>query len=123
MNDRQEQPVAPVAPSGAPAGGGRAQAPVRKQAARRRFIRSAVMIGGVLSLAMLGYLPLASARKPRLRPPGALEEHDLLSSCIKCGQCVEVCPVDCIPKDPAHPESEELLWVKYEKLTGNKARA
>jgi ferredoxin len=33
-------------------------------------------------------------------------------------QCVEVCPVDCIPKDPDHEESEEELMDKYEKLTG-----
>lgn len=26
----------------------------------------------------------------------ALEEHDFLSSCIKCGQCVQVCPVAAI---------------------------
>jgi len=98
MNDRPQQPAAPVTP-GAPAGGGRAQAPVRQQSARRRFIRSAVMVGSVLSLAMLGYLPVAGARKPRLRPPGALEEHDFLSSCIKCGQCVQVCPVTAIKLD------------------------
>ena len=35
-------------------------------------------------------------------------------------QCVQVCPVDCIPKDPAHAESEDQLWAKYERLTGNK---
>ncbi len=32
-------------------------------------------------------------------------------------QCVEVCPVDCIPKDPDHEETQEELQVKYEKLT------
>ena len=35
-------------------------------------------------------------------------------------QCVQVCPVDCIPKDPNHVEGEDQLWAKYEKLTGNK---
>ncbi len=35
-------------------------------------------------------------------------------------QCVQVCPVDCIPKDPDHVENEDQLWTKYEKLTGNK---
>jgi len=31
-------------------------------------------------------------------------------------QCVEVCPVDCIPKDPDNEESEDELMKKYEKL-------
>ena len=31
-------------------------------------------------------------------------------------QCVEVCPVECIPKDEHHEESEEQLWAKYRQL-------
>ena len=31
-------------------------------------------------------------------------------------QCVEVCPVACIPNDPAHPESRDALWLKYQHL-------
>ena len=31
-------------------------------------------------------------------------------------QCVQVCPVDCIPINPAHVESNESLWVKYRRL-------
>ncbi|AMO66969.1 4Fe-4S ferredoxin iron-sulfur binding domain-containing protein [gamma proteobacterium BDW918] len=31
-------------------------------------------------------------------------------------QCQQVCPVDCIPLDPAFIETEEQLMVKYEKL-------
>ncbi len=31
-------------------------------------------------------------------------------------QCVEVCPVDCIPKDPDNEENEDQLMAKYEKL-------
>jgi MauM/NapG family ferredoxin protein len=27
-----------------------------------------------------------------LRPPGALDEQDLLSTCERCGRCVEACP-------------------------------
>lgn len=74
-------------------------APVRKQANRRKFIRSVILAGGVVGLAMLGYVPVANARKSKMRPPGALEEHDFLSSCIKCGQCVQVCPVAAIKLD------------------------
>jgi ferredoxin len=31
-------------------------------------------------------------------------------------QCVEVCPVECIPNDPDHPETHEQLMQKYRKL-------
>lgn len=33
-------------------------------------------------------------------------------------QCQQVCPVDCIPLDPAHPETEARLMAKYQQLTG-----
>ena len=36
-------------------------------------------------------------------------------------QCMEVCPVDCILKDPDNKESEGQLKLKYEHLTGRKA--
>ncbi len=32
-------------------------------------------------------------------------------------QCVTVCPVDCIPVNPAHQETQEELLLKYQKLT------
>ena len=44
--------------------------------------------------------------------------------CTECvghfetSQCVEVCPVDCIPLDPEHKESQEELMEKYRQLTG-----
>lgn len=31
-------------------------------------------------------------------------------------QCIEVCPVDCIIPDPKHPETDEQLQEKYERL-------
>lgn len=31
-------------------------------------------------------------------------------------QCVQVCPVNCIPVNPAHIESRETLWQKYQRL-------
>lgn len=32
-------------------------------------------------------------------------------------QCVEICPVDCIPKDEKYPESQDELMAKYLKIT------
>ena len=46
---------------------------------------------------------------------------DLCTECVghyETSQCVEVCPVECIPLDPNHVESREELLIKYEKLTG-----
>jgi len=68
----------------------------RRQQARRRVLRTLLLTGGVLGAAVSGWLPLAYAKKQRLRPPGALDEKDFLASCIKCGQCVQVCPVQAI---------------------------
>ncbi|KDB50457.1 YfhL family 4Fe-4S dicluster ferredoxin [Sphaerotilus natans] len=31
-------------------------------------------------------------------------------------QCVQVCPVECIPVDPEHTETREQLQAKYERL-------
>lgn len=31
-----------------------------------------------------------------LRPPGALKEDDFISRCIRCNQCAEICPNNCI---------------------------
>ena len=44
------------------------------------------------------------------------------SRCTECvghfdePQCVQVCPVSCIPVNPGHVESREQLRVKYEAL-------
>ncbi len=46
------------------------------------------------------------------------------SKCTECvghfdaPQCQQVCPVDCIPLDPEHNETEEQLLEKYHRLTG-----
>jgi len=75
--------------------------PVRREQNRREFIRSGVLVGGTLIAALAGFVPIAGGGTHRLRPPGALKdaqlsERDFLSACIKCGQCVQVCPVEAI---------------------------
>lgn len=55
---------------------------------------------GVLGLAAAGGIFgarfLSAEEKLKLRPPGALEEDRFLALCIKCGQCLQVCPYDSI---------------------------
>jgi len=70
--------------------------------ARRRFIRSTILMAGMLGTSFLGFLPVSLALVRRLRPPGALDERDFLASCIKCGQCVQVCPVSAIKLGDLH---------------------
>jgi ferredoxin-type protein NapG len=86
-----------AAPPAAPAG--KAKPPLsrsKRQELRRKFLRTVLLTGGVLGAGLSGFLPMLYARRQRLRPPGALDEKDFLASCIKCGQCVQVCPVQAI---------------------------
>jgi ferredoxin-type protein NapG len=63
---------------------------------RRRLLRSTVAAGVFTGLSMLGFIPIVRRWRERLRPPGAIVEHEFLAACIKCGQCVQVCPVHAI---------------------------
>jgi polyferredoxin len=60
---------------------------------RREILRS----GGALILAGAASPLLArpTGANP-LRPPGALEETEFLTSCSRCGRCIKVCPSQCI---------------------------
>ncbi|MEQ8230799.1 MAG: YfhL family 4Fe-4S dicluster ferredoxin [Gammaproteobacteria bacterium] len=60
-------------------------------------------------------------------PNGAIFEGEVHyeidpGKCTECvghfdePQCVQVCPVDCIPKDPEHVEDREMLMAKYYRL-------
>ncbi|MBL4762538.1 MAG: YfhL family 4Fe-4S dicluster ferredoxin [Gammaproteobacteria bacterium] len=43
----------------------------------------------------------------------------LCTECVghfETSQCVEVCPVDCIPLDPNRPETKDELMQKYHTL-------
>ncbi len=45
---------------------------------------------------------------------------DLCTECVghfDKPQCQQVCPVDCIPLDPEHEETQEELQAKYLRLT------
>ncbi|HEY5700810.1 MAG TPA: YfhL family 4Fe-4S dicluster ferredoxin [Gammaproteobacteria bacterium] len=45
---------------------------------------------------------------------------DLCTECVghfDTPQCVQVCPVDCIPQDPERQENHQQLYQKYLRLT------
>jgi ferredoxin len=65
-------------------------------------------------------------------PNGAISQGDEIyvidpNLCTECvghyetSQCVEVCPVDCIPLCPDHRETREELLEKYQRLTATEA--
>lgn len=61
-------------------------------------------------------------------PNQAIRQGELIyeidpARCTECvghfnePQCVSVCPVNCIPLDPDHAETQEQLLEKYQRLT------
>lgn len=60
---------------------------------RREFIQYSTLgvLGLVLGAGIVG-TPYLKAQETHLRPPGAVEEDHFLALCIKCGQCLQVCP-------------------------------
>jgi len=80
--------------------GKRKPTPKRREQSRREFLRTSALAAGFVTASLVGLIPLAGSANARLRPPGAikdrLEEQAFLAACIKCGQCVQVCPVEAI---------------------------
>ena len=59
---------------------------------RRRTLTGLAAGAAVVPL-MRANTGLGKSRNERLlRPPGALDETDFLSRCIRCGECMKVCP-------------------------------
>ncbi len=76
---------------------------------RRGFIVSAVSGVAAAPVIRLGGLTGPNWNPALIRPPGALPEEAFLSRCIRCGQCMRVCPTNVI-----HPTGFEAgiegLW-------------
>ncbi|MBT8371367.1 MAG: 4Fe-4S binding protein, partial [Deltaproteobacteria bacterium] len=76
---------------------------------RRQFLASAVSGAAAIPMLRVGG-HLGGNWNPKLvRPPGALPEKAFLSRCIKCGQCMRICPTNVI-----HPAGLQVglegLW-------------
>ena len=77
-----------------------ALSPKRREQNRREFLRTSLLATGLVAGSLAGLLPALGGANARLRPPGAIKdpqsEREFLAACIKCGQCVQVCPVEAI---------------------------
>jgi polyferredoxin len=69
------------------------------------------VVAGMAAVPVLYARTVLSARRNELliRPPGALEEAQFLARCIRCGECMRVCPNDAL--QPTFSEGGLLgLW-------------
>jgi len=73
---------------------------------RRRLLAS--LAGIAVGVAILRSLPVLSKTKPMsIRPPGA-SEASLMSRCIRCGQCINVCPTGGLKPSLTQAGAEDL---------------
>ncbi|MGE4420487.1 MAG: ferredoxin-type protein NapG [Sulfurimonas sp.] len=64
---------------------------------RRLFLQKVLYGVGYASIGTIfwsAYLSKSHAKSLLLRPPGALLEKDFITTCIRCGMCVNACPFD-----------------------------
>ena len=101
-NDPKPKGDVPVSKAEASSAGAAVDAKPKKRLTRRELERRRLLIrsfaaGAVtVGAGLVGWYPVSAKVFDRLRPPGALSEDDFLAACIKCGQCVQVCPVEAI---------------------------
>jgi polyferredoxin len=77
----------------APSAGGEILSP---DLSRREFLTAAVSGAATIPLLRIGGEPGPNWNAHLVRPPGSLPEQQFLSRCIKCGQCMRICPTNVI---------------------------
>jgi len=101
---------------GAPQSRPKTDARQQPAAEGRRAFLVATFGGAAAGLAgRLGIGGPGRAEKP-IRPPGSIEEQRFLNLCVRCGQCMQVCPGPVL--HPAGLEAGiEALWTPAARLT------
>jgi polyferredoxin len=77
----------------APSAGGEIVSP---DLSRRQFMFSAVSAAAAIPVLRISGQPDPNWNFKVVRPPGSLPENRFLSRCIKCGQCMRICPTNVI---------------------------
>jgi polyferredoxin len=78
---------------------------------RRRWILAAV--AGVLAYPFLRFSKAVNKRSfnhKAIRPPGTVAETEFLERCIKCDQCINVCPTNVLQPSTLSEGGLEGLW-------------
>jgi polyferredoxin len=78
---------------------------------RRRFVFASIL--GILSYPFLknhGVNTDSNYSAKLIRPPGSVEESDFLKKCIKCDQCIKVCPTNVLQPATFAEAGFEGLW-------------
>jgi len=63
---------------------------------RRQFLSATIAGGAVIPMLRVSGSLGPNWNPAVVRPPGALPEDEFLSRCIKCGQCMRICPTNVI---------------------------
>jgi polyferredoxin len=78
--------------------------------------RRRLVFAGIAGLAAYPFLRLSAAVNDRdfnektIRPPGTVEESEFLERCIKCDQCINVCPTNVLQPSTLAEGGLEGLW-------------
>lgn len=77
---------------------------------QRRKVLTGLATGAAMLPLMRATTSFAAEKSERrIRPPGALEEADFLARCVRCGECMKVCPNNAL--HPAFSEAGlEGMW-------------
>ncbi|HOO71857.1 MAG TPA: 4Fe-4S binding protein [Spirochaetota bacterium] len=83
---------------------------------RNGFLRCSFSLGiGLVFLLTMHGKALAAALKPvsrKLRPPGSLPENEFIQRCIRCGNCMKVCPTGVLKPAPVSMGPDKL-WTPF----------
>ncbi len=80
------------------------------QISRREFAASVVLGAAVVPMMHLNAAAGSNWNPNIIRPPGSVPESEFLARCIKCGQCIRVCPTNVIQPADIFNGGFDAIW-------------